>query len=158
MKCGHILHLGCLKEWLERSDSCPLCRRKVFSNDGATNATNNNNNNNGENNQNNGNVPPPQPGDVPVPPPAPTATATATAAAVNAELQREVTEINDLLQNAENTIAPQEQPINTAAEPIEGPSRTIPLPSSSSTLPIPQSNDLSQSITLPKMHYYHLDG
>ncbi|CQB89751.1 Uncharacterised protein [Chlamydia trachomatis] len=59
-------------------------------------------------------------------------------------------EINDLLQNAENTIAPQEQPINTAAEPIEGPSRTIPLPSSSSTLPIPQSNDLSQSITLPK--------
>lgn len=148
LKCGHILHLGCLKEWLERSDSCPLCRRKVFSNDGATNATNNNNNNNGENNQNNGNVPPPQPGDVPVPPPAPTATATA--AAVNAELQREVTEINDLLQNAENTIAPQEQPINTAAEPIEGPSRTIPLPSSSSTLPIPQSNDLSQSITLPK--------
>ena len=95
---------------------------------------------------------------MPVPPPAPTATATATAAAVNAELQREVTEINDLLQNAENTIAPQEQPINTAAEPIEGPSRTIPLPSSSSTLPIPQSNDLSQSITLPKMHYYHLDG
>ncbi|KAF6066740.1 Ring finger domain family protein [Candida albicans] len=148
LKCGHILHLGCLKEWLERSDSCPLCRRKVFSNDGATNATNNNNNNNGENNQNNGNVPPPQPGDVPVPPPAPTATATA--AAVNAELQREVREINDLLQNAENTIAPQEQPINTAAEPIEGPSRTIPLPSSSSTLPIPQSNDLSQSITLPK--------
>ena len=61
-----------------------------------------------------------------------------------------MTEINDLLQNAENTIAPQEQPINTAAEPIEGPSRTIPLPSSSSTLPIPQSNDLSQSITLPK--------
>ncbi|KAL6454663.1 HRD1 ERAD-associated E3 ubiquitin-protein ligase HRD1 [Candida maltosa Xu316] len=30
LKCGHILHLGCLKEWLERSDSCPLCRRKVF--------------------------------------------------------------------------------------------------------------------------------
>ncbi|KAG7661002.1 HRD1 [[Candida] subhashii] len=28
--CGHILHVGCLKEWLERSDSCPLCRRKVF--------------------------------------------------------------------------------------------------------------------------------
>ena len=22
--------MGCLKEWLERSDSCPLCRRKVF--------------------------------------------------------------------------------------------------------------------------------
>ncbi|ODV81212.1 uncharacterized protein CANTADRAFT_196212 [Suhomyces tanzawaensis NRRL Y-17324] len=28
--CGHILHMGCLKEWLERSDSCPMCRRKVF--------------------------------------------------------------------------------------------------------------------------------
>lgn len=28
--CNHILHLGCLKEWLERSDSCPLCRNKVF--------------------------------------------------------------------------------------------------------------------------------
>ncbi|KAI5948652.1 HRD1 [Candida theae] len=30
LQCNHILHLGCLKEWLERSDSCPLCRRKVF--------------------------------------------------------------------------------------------------------------------------------
>lgn len=28
--CNHILHLGCLKEWLERSDSCPLCRNSVF--------------------------------------------------------------------------------------------------------------------------------
>lgn len=28
--CGHILHLACLKDWLERSDSCPLCRKKVF--------------------------------------------------------------------------------------------------------------------------------
>ncbi|CAI5756064.1 unnamed protein product [Candida verbasci] len=33
LQCGHILHMGCLKEWLERSDSCPLCRRKVFGND-----------------------------------------------------------------------------------------------------------------------------
>ncbi|KAG2732147.1 hypothetical protein G9P44_004564 [Scheffersomyces stipitis] len=30
LPCGHILHMGCLKEWLERSDSCPLCRKKVF--------------------------------------------------------------------------------------------------------------------------------
>jgi len=28
--CGHILHMGCLKEWMERSESCPLCRRKVL--------------------------------------------------------------------------------------------------------------------------------
>ncbi|CAK9437016.1 uncharacterized protein LODBEIA_P14850 [Lodderomyces beijingensis] len=30
LQCNHILHMGCLKEWMERSDSCPLCRRKVF--------------------------------------------------------------------------------------------------------------------------------
>lgn len=30
LNCGHILHVKCLKEWLERSDSCPLCRSKVF--------------------------------------------------------------------------------------------------------------------------------
>lgn len=30
LQCGHILHLGCLKDWLERSDNCPLCRKKVF--------------------------------------------------------------------------------------------------------------------------------
>ncbi|WPK24328.1 hypothetical protein PUMCH_001598 [Australozyma saopauloensis] len=30
LRCGHILHLACLKDWLERSDSCPLCRQKVF--------------------------------------------------------------------------------------------------------------------------------
>lgn len=30
LDCQHILHMGCLKDWLERSDSCPLCRRKVF--------------------------------------------------------------------------------------------------------------------------------
>lgn len=32
LRCGHILHLACLKDWLERSDSCPLCRQKVFAN------------------------------------------------------------------------------------------------------------------------------
>lgn len=30
LRCGHILHMSCLKDWLERSDSCPLCRKKVF--------------------------------------------------------------------------------------------------------------------------------
>ncbi|KAK6464379.1 hypothetical protein DFJ63DRAFT_70072 [Scheffersomyces coipomensis] len=30
LKCGHILHMGCLKDWLERSDNCPLCRQNVF--------------------------------------------------------------------------------------------------------------------------------
>ncbi|CAK7919069.1 hypothetical protein CAAN3_26S00826 [[Candida] anglica] len=30
LPCGHIIHMGCLKEWLERSEFCPLCRRKVF--------------------------------------------------------------------------------------------------------------------------------
>lgn len=30
LACGHILHLGCLKDWLERSTVCPLCRKPVF--------------------------------------------------------------------------------------------------------------------------------
>lgn len=30
LRCGHILHMGCLKDWLERSDNCPLCRNTVF--------------------------------------------------------------------------------------------------------------------------------
>ncbi|CUM64582.1 uncharacterized protein PRCAT00002190001 [Priceomyces carsonii] len=30
LKCNHILHMGCLKDWLERSEICPMCRRKVF--------------------------------------------------------------------------------------------------------------------------------
>lgn len=28
--CGHILHLGCLKSWLERQQVCPICRRPVL--------------------------------------------------------------------------------------------------------------------------------
>lgn len=28
--CGHIVHNGCLKGWLERSQSCPICRRPVL--------------------------------------------------------------------------------------------------------------------------------
>lgn len=30
LRCNHILHMGCLKDWLERSENCPLCRRSVF--------------------------------------------------------------------------------------------------------------------------------
>ncbi|KAG0646950.1 RING-type E3 ubiquitin transferase HRD1 [Hyphodiscus hymeniophilus] len=29
LPCGHILHLGCLKSWLERQQVCPTCRRSV---------------------------------------------------------------------------------------------------------------------------------
>lgn len=30
LSCGHVLHNGCLKHWLERSKLCPTCRRNVF--------------------------------------------------------------------------------------------------------------------------------
>ena len=30
LPCGHILHLRCLKAWLERQQSCPTCRRPVI--------------------------------------------------------------------------------------------------------------------------------
>lgn len=29
LPCGHILHFGCLKGWLERQQVCPTCRRPV---------------------------------------------------------------------------------------------------------------------------------
>ncbi|KAG4028272.1 hypothetical protein MFRU_023g01070 [Monilinia fructicola] len=29
LPCGHILHLGCLKSWLERQQVCPTCRNPV---------------------------------------------------------------------------------------------------------------------------------
>ena len=32
LPCGHILHLRCLKAWLERQQACPTCRRPVISN------------------------------------------------------------------------------------------------------------------------------
>lgn len=30
LPCGHILHLNCLKNWMERSQTCPICRLPVF--------------------------------------------------------------------------------------------------------------------------------
>ncbi|KAL2142469.1 hypothetical protein VTI28DRAFT_1117 [Corynascus sepedonium] len=32
LPCGHILHFGCLKSWLERQQVCPTCRRPVARN------------------------------------------------------------------------------------------------------------------------------
>lgn len=43
LRCGHILHMGCLKDWLERSELCPLCRRKVFLSDQSTPESTNSN-------------------------------------------------------------------------------------------------------------------
>ncbi|KAI0169480.1 hypothetical protein GGR52DRAFT_468658 [Hypoxylon sp. FL1284] len=35
--CGHILHFGCLKSWLERQQVCPTCRHPVSMDGGAAN-------------------------------------------------------------------------------------------------------------------------
>jgi len=37
LPCGHVLHLGCLKSWLERQQVCPTCREPVV--EGAGNNT-----------------------------------------------------------------------------------------------------------------------
>ncbi|KHO00924.1 RING finger protein [Metarhizium album ARSEF 1941] len=34
LPCGHVLHLGCLKSWLERQQVCPTCRSPVTMNRG----------------------------------------------------------------------------------------------------------------------------
>ncbi|SCW01518.1 LAFE_0E01420g1_1 [Lachancea fermentati] len=34
LPCGHFLHLGCLKSWMERSQTCPICRLPVFDEQG----------------------------------------------------------------------------------------------------------------------------
>lgn len=60
--CGHIIHFGCLKSWLERSLRCPTCRRSVM--DGTfpnQPRGSNNNNNNGRD------APAQAPAPVPVP-------------------------------------------------------------------------------------------
>ncbi|KAF5679912.1 e3 ubiquitin ligase synoviolin [Fusarium heterosporum] len=40
LPCGHILHLGCLKSWLERQQVCPTCRSPVTLNENARAAQN----------------------------------------------------------------------------------------------------------------------
>ena len=35
LPCGHILHFGCLRSWLERQQVCPTCRRSVLAPDPA---------------------------------------------------------------------------------------------------------------------------
>lgn len=37
LPCGHILHFGCLRSWLERQQVCPTCRRSVLSGQPTTN-------------------------------------------------------------------------------------------------------------------------
>lgn len=34
LPCNHCLHLGCLKSWMERSQTCPICRVSVFDSKG----------------------------------------------------------------------------------------------------------------------------
>jgi E3 ubiquitin-protein ligase synoviolin len=43
LPCGHILHLGCLKSWLERQQVCPTCRNPVVDSVQPRAATNNGN-------------------------------------------------------------------------------------------------------------------
>ncbi|KAH9909847.1 hypothetical protein F4778DRAFT_713025 [Xylariomycetidae sp. FL2044] len=40
LPCGHILHTGCLKSWLERQQVCPTCRRSVVIDGAAPNGDN----------------------------------------------------------------------------------------------------------------------
>lgn len=168
LKCGHILHLGCLKDWLERSDSCPLCRRKVFDDVGASTPAS-------ASGQPQAQAPPqPQPGPVPIIPQANVANPPA-----NVDLQRGLREINEFL----HTIQPQRQQANqqqpqnqggvtpnqghvqtpigtgtgTPAEPIEGSSRDPQQPvsiassstSGSSTPPLYQALSLPSNALIP---------
>ncbi|MCD7461043.1 RING finger protein 24 [Datura stramonium] len=27
--CGHLYHVGCIREWINRKDTCPICKRRV---------------------------------------------------------------------------------------------------------------------------------
>lgn len=33
-RCGHIFHLNCIDEWLNRQGTCPMCREHVFNDTG----------------------------------------------------------------------------------------------------------------------------
>ena len=28
LKCGHLFHSGCIRDWAAKSDNCPICRNK----------------------------------------------------------------------------------------------------------------------------------
>ena len=30
LKCGHIFHEECLKEWVQKNDICPMCRSPIL--------------------------------------------------------------------------------------------------------------------------------
>jgi E3 ubiquitin-protein ligase synoviolin len=47
LPCGHILHFGCLRSWLERQQVCPTCRRPVLASATTQNAQRNNQANQG---------------------------------------------------------------------------------------------------------------
>lgn len=40
LSCRHVIHYGCLKSWLARSQRCPTCRRPVISGENTENAQN----------------------------------------------------------------------------------------------------------------------
>jgi E3 ubiquitin-protein ligase synoviolin len=58
LACGHVIHYGCLKSWLERSQRCPTCRGPVIGGESeqagwrAPTAPANHNHNNNDNNNN----------------------------------------------------------------------------------------------------------
>ncbi|PWA91275.1 Zinc finger, RING/FYVE/PHD-type [Artemisia annua] len=37
--CGHLFHVHCLRSWLERQHTCPICRAPVIQNEGGTSTT-----------------------------------------------------------------------------------------------------------------------
>nr|GEV35432.1 ERAD-associated E3 ubiquitin-protein ligase HRD1B-like [Tanacetum cinerariifolium] len=37
--CGHLFHVHCLRSWLERQHTCPICRALVIPNEGGTSTT-----------------------------------------------------------------------------------------------------------------------
>lgn len=37
--CGHLFHVHCLRSWLERQHTCPICRALVIPNESGTSAS-----------------------------------------------------------------------------------------------------------------------